>query len=171
MRIGLLSDTHIPQAGQVLPPQIADVFQDVELILHAGDIYLPPVLDQLEHIAPVLAASGDDDSGDMLTDRRVKRRHVLKLGGKTLWLIHEMPYSYVVTLRRARDSTGRNEEDIPDIVVFGHEHTTMVRYYGSVLFINPGSPTFLNYRIGLGTVGILDIDIDSGEAQTLIVQL
>ncbi|GAG40833.1 unnamed protein product, partial [marine sediment metagenome] len=38
-----------------------------------------------------------------------------------------------------------------------------------VLLVNPGSPTFLNYRRGLGTVAILNIE--SGEADVHIVQL
>jgi hypothetical protein len=169
MRIGLLSDTHIPEAAQALPPQIAEAFRDVDLILHAGDIYIPSVLDELERIAPVLAASGDDDSGDVLKDRRVKWKHVLKLEGKTLWLIHERPFPYTVAPWRAMNSLEQNEHDAPDIVVFGHEHTTVVRRYGSILLVNPGSPTFLHYRRGLGTVGILTID--SGEAEARILQL
>jgi putative phosphoesterase len=169
MRIGLISDTHMPEVAQVLPPQIAEAFRGVDLILHAGDIYASSVLDELEHIAPVLAAKGDDDSGDMLIDRRVKWKHVLKLEGQTLWLIHYMPYPYSVASWRARISLGQGEHDAPDIVVFGHDHCTILHHHSGVLFVNPGSPTFLNYRHGLGTVGILDID--SGKAQAHIIQL
>ena len=61
MRIGLISDTHIPDHADELPEQLKDAFRGVELILHAGDIYTIPVLDELEIIAPVLAAEGDDD--------------------------------------------------------------------------------------------------------------
>ncbi len=56
MRIGLLSDTHIPEVAGALPYQIAKAFKGADLILHAGDIYTTSVLDNLEHIAPVLAA-------------------------------------------------------------------------------------------------------------------
>jgi putative phosphoesterase len=61
MRIGLLSDTHIPDVAEKLPDELMEVFQGVDLILHAGDLYTPSVLDDLERIAPVLAALGDDD--------------------------------------------------------------------------------------------------------------
>ena len=169
MRIGLLSDTHIPGAAQALPPQIAEAFRDVDLILHAGDIYVSSVLDELERIAPVLAASGDDDWGNILADKRVKSRHVLKLEGQTLWLVHERPYPYKFPSLQTGSSPEQRDPDAPDIVVFGHEHATLVRDYKGVLFVNPGSPTFLNYRRGLGTVGILDID--SGQAQVQILQL
>ena len=57
MRIGILSDTHLYNAS-MLPHQVEEVFSDLDLILHAGDIYDPSVLDRLERIAPVLAAKG-----------------------------------------------------------------------------------------------------------------
>ena len=169
MRIGLISDTHIPDVEKALPAELLKAFQGVELILHAGDIYIPSVLDDLEHIAPVLAARGDDDYGDTLTDRRVKSRHVLNLEGQTLWLIHERPYPYRFPSLQASNSQVQRDPDAPDIVVFGHEHRTVVHDHNGVLFVNPGSPTFLHYRRGLGTIGILNLD--SGQPQVQILQL
>lgn len=169
MRIGLLSDTHIPEAAQALPLQIVQAFRGVDLILHAGDLYVPRVLDELECIAPVVAAEGDDDYGDTLTDERVKKKHVLKIEGQTLWLIHERPYFLKFPSRQRGRSLAQGGYDTPDIVVFGHEHRTAVQRSGDVLYVNPGSPTFLHYRSGLGTVGILSIE--SGEAEVVILQL
>jgi len=162
MRIGLITDTHIPEAAQEVPLQIAEVFRGVDLILHAGDVYVPSVLDDLERIAPVLVAMGDDDPYAIRKDKRAEDKHVLKLEGHTIWLIHERPDSKMFELQEEENSA-------PDIVVFGHEHTTHVQRYGRVLFINPGSPTFLHYRLGLGTVGILNIN--SHEAQASILHL
>lgn len=170
MRIGLLSDTHIPQAAEVLPDELMEAFQGVDLILHAGDIYNISVLDDLERIAPVLAARGDDDYGTTLADERVKEKHVLKLEGQTLFLIHERPHSPSWWHAPWWQSTLSSEQnDRPDIVVFGHEHRTVVENADDILFVNPGSPTFLNYLRGLGTVGILDIN--SGEADVRILRL
>jgi len=98
MRIGLITDTHIPVAAEELPPEVAEAFEGVDLILHAGDIYRTSVLDDLEHIAPVLAASGDDDPIDTLRDERVKLKHVLEIEGRTLWLVHERPYAFTLSL-------------------------------------------------------------------------
>jgi len=174
MRIGLLSDTHIPEAAEVLPPKVMEAFQGVSLILHAGDIYSPSVLDELEGIAPVLAARGDDDWGDALTDRRVKEKHALELEGQTLWLVHKRPDYFnslwwVAPLQQSKLSTEHRKYDIPDIVVFGHEHHTVVERVNDILFVNPGSPTFPGYRRTLGTIGILDIE--SSEAEARILQL
>jgi len=162
MRIGIVSDTHIPGAAAELPEQVAQAFRGVDLILHGGDIYTPSVLDELERIAPVLAAKGDDDNSELLTDSRVRQDHTLKVGRKRLWLIHMLPTFYTSTLVH-------EEREAPDIIVFGHQHAARVKRYGKVLLVNPGSPTCPDYCPGLGTVAILDID--SGEAQAYIVPL
>lgn len=167
MRIGLLSDTHMPEVEKELPPELIEALQGVDLILHAGDIYIPSVLDELERIAPVLAARGDDDYGGTLTDERVKEKQVLELEGKTLWLMHQRPYYLLSQWWQGKLASG--EDSNPDIVVFGHEHRTDVQQIDGILFVNPGSPTFLNYLRGLGSIGILDIN--SGGADAQIVRL
>lgn len=171
MRIGLLADTHITNPAEAHFPEVAEAFRGVDLILHAGDIYIVPVLDELQRIAPVLAARGDDDSLDMLLDERVKQEHELKLEGLKLLLIHERPYvyPYISLTRPSTHLTEPDRRNVPDIVVFGHEHYTVVQHDHDVLFINPGSPTFLHYHRGRGTVAILDLD--SGKAETRIVYL
>jgi len=55
MRIGLISDTHIPTATKELWPQIYEAFRGVDLIMHAGDLMVPEVIDWLEEVAPVMA--------------------------------------------------------------------------------------------------------------------
>ena len=71
MLIGLLSDTHIAFADQPLPTQVKEAFQGVDLILHLGDVWIPAILDELEEVAPVLAARGDDDMDDDSDDSGV----------------------------------------------------------------------------------------------------
>ena len=158
MRIGLLADTHIPESADALPVEVLDAFRGVDLILHAGDIYILDVLNDLERIAPVLAASGDDDYGATMADRRVKKIHVLELEGKTLWLGHERHH-----LRM------QSQHESPDIIVFGHEHRAVNERIGETMYVNPGSPTYLDYQRGLGTVGILTIE--SGQAKVDIIKL
>jgi hypothetical protein len=169
MRIGLLSDTHVPQAASKLPAQLERAFDGVDLILHAGDIFQPSALDQLEHIAPVLAAREDGDHGAVLDDNRVKWKHILRLHGQTIWVIHEVPYPYPVMLWKSGRNLAGGEKDIPDVVVFGHDHCTIMERPAGILVINPGSPTFLNYRAGLGTVALLEVS--SGESQARIIEL
>jgi hypothetical protein len=157
MIIGLISDTHIPEAADVLPVQIKEALNNVDLILHAGDIYIASVLDELEALAPVLAAEGDDDYQELYSDKRVKQMHILRVGGVTIWLKHIRPWSWPP------------HEKIPDILVFGHTHSARIENYEGVLLINPGSPTFPSYKYELGTIAILTVD--SGKVDVRIVSL
>lgn len=166
MRIGLLADTHIPDIEQAIPDKVMAAFAGVDLILHAGDIYSRSVLDRLQQIAPVLAAKGDDD---YIIDERVKLKHVLTLEGRKVWLIHERPYSYRSAAPATVSPEGPVPQDAADIIVFGHEHRTIVERKNGVLLVNPGSPTFLAYRRGPGTVALLDIH--QGEAEVRILDL
>ena len=46
-RIGIISDTH-----GLLRPEVAEILQGCEAILHGGDINSPDILDKLNQIAP-----------------------------------------------------------------------------------------------------------------------
>jgi len=170
MRIGLISDTHIPEVTRVFPPEVMQAFDGVDLILHAGDVYDPAVLDELECIAPVFAARGDDDYWpESKDDKRVKERHVLSLDSQALWLVHARSYWLMKEVKDLMESQERNGIDIPNIIVHGHLHRPSIEHANGILVVNSGSPTFLEYRSGLGTVGILTIN--SGQVDAHIVWL
>ena len=57
-KVGVISDTHIPHFKQ-LPAAIWQHFDGVELIIHAGDLSVLSVIDELETIAPVVAVQGN----------------------------------------------------------------------------------------------------------------
>src|SRR3972149_11811974 len=117
MRIGLISDTHIPEVGKEIPPSVLELFKGVDLILHAGDIYAHTVLDDLARLAPVLAARGDDDY--VRRDTRVQDKHVLEVAGKVLWLVHIGPLRFSSGEWLSRDAMALEEDESPDIIVFG----------------------------------------------------
>ena len=173
MRIGLLSDTHVPLPVKKLPvAELTEAFRGVDLILHGGDIYSLSVLNDLEHIAPVLAARGDDDYGETARDERVQEKHILKLGGQTVWLVHQRPFLPMMSKDwwHSRTNPEQNEFGKPNVIVFGHEHRTVKETVNGVLFVNPGSPTFLHYQLGLGTCGILDTDSNKPEVRIFQLQ-
>jgi putative phosphoesterase len=164
MLIGLISDTHIPEIAQALPKQVREVFNGVDLILHAGDIFVDSVLEELATIAPVLAARGDDDYP--IRDKRMDEVQNLTLEGLNVYVIHSSQYF-------ARDliehPEKHNLEKAPDVVVFGHTHRDVVQKVGRSLLVNPGSATFPYYQLRLGTVALLTIK--SGKAEARIVPL
>ena len=63
MRIGLISDTHIPEARAELWPQVYAAFEGVDAILHGGDIHDVALLDTFTAIAPTWAARGNGEDG------------------------------------------------------------------------------------------------------------
>ena len=171
--IGLLSDTHIPIDAKVLPAQIKEIFRNVDLILHAGDIYIISVLDELERIAPVLAAQGDDDDYDITKDRRVKEKHTLTIDGVSISLTHGEPglgpWSVFPNSKETLEEASYYYNNVTNILVFGHSHMPKVEKRGQFLLVNPGSPTFPYYLHRPGTVVLLTVN--SGEAEVRMVQL
>jgi putative phosphoesterase len=164
MRIGLISDTHIPDVARAIPHNVLRAFSGVDLILHAGDIQLASVLDELERIAPVLAARGDDDY--QIQDNRINEVQNLKVEGLDLYLIHSSQYWARDLIKHPER---HNLQKAPDIVVFGHTHRDIVQTVGSSLLVNPGSATFPYYQQRLGTVALLTIS--SGKAEAHIAHL
>ena len=164
MNIGLISDTHIPEAMPELPAQIRQVFAGTELILHAGDLHCLAVLDWLEEIAPVRAARGNGDSGSggrsvVPEDPRLQEAQVVKWHGWTVGVVHEvldpaeMPHWPIE--RTMQHCFGCRT----DIIVCGHTHVEDIQRYGDVWVINPGSPTYPhNLQAQLGTVGVLQLE-------------
>lgn len=167
MRIGLIADTHIAEAGvKDLWPEIFTAFEGVDLILHAGDVMLARVLDDLERIAPVYAALGNHDHG-LEGDPRVKHHHLLDFEGHSLALVHQFEWSDgPAAFDHSRAGAHFTElcshfmsGDSADIVVFGDSHVERVEQFGDVLLVNPGSPTFpRNMSPRLGHIGFLTLE-------------
>ena len=177
MRIGLIADTHIPEARSALWPQAYDAFAGVDAILHAGDIYDHDVIDQLHAIAPTYACrgNGDDGSGGRPVQgdhSRLQNVWTIELGGLTIGLLHDLPIpqrppNFTVTrwLERHFEDGFR-----PDVLVYGDSHVEDINLIDGVLCVNPGSPTYPhNLNTQLGTIGFLDV-VD-GQASASIWRL
>jgi putative phosphoesterase len=146
MRIGLISDTHLPSSIREPWAEVAAAFHGVNLILHAGDIVTSRILDWLEDIAPVLAAMGNNDFG--MDDPRVKTVHTLDVEGWRLGLVHDV-------------TSGVWFDSPVDIVVSGHTHYERLTHEDGVVHINSGSATLPHHHsTRLGTVGILNVERD-----------
>lgn len=134
MRVGLISDTHLPRGGRTIPEQVLSAFVGVDLILHAGDLVSPQVLETLEQVAPVVAVAGNNDPPEVV--ERWGYQRLLELAGYRVGLVHGHQGRGSSTLARALS----NFTDA-DVVVFGHSHSAHNEWYGKTLAVNPGSPT------------------------------
>jgi hypothetical protein len=133
MKVGVISDTHVPAIVKALPPAIFDIFKDVELILHAGDLVERSVLEELKTIAPVEAVAGNMDAKEI--QRSLPAKKIIEIGRFRVGLIHGQG-NLEGQIERIR-----KEFDSVDLIVFGHSHTPFWGRVGEVLFLNPGSPT------------------------------
>lgn len=133
--VGVVSDTHIPSRGRRLPPALLAGLRGADLILHAGDLTILAVLDELRRIAPVEAVYGNVDAPEVVAT--LPRTRVVTAGGKRIGLVHgDGPGAS--TLARAR----RAFLGLPlDAIVFGHSHAPYCEWEGNTLLFNPGSPT------------------------------
>ncbi len=178
MRIGLISDTHIPTAGSDLWPQVYDALRGVDLIMHAGDLDDTVDLDWLERLAPVMAVAGNGDYGgwqrmEPPTDPRLRDSRVLTLDdphGQPLriGLVHDFPLPEVPPQRTLEGLMKHFFDGPVNVIVRGSTHAAEITTVKGVLIVNPGSPTFPNHRsLRLGTVGYLDIEDGCARASIL----
>ncbi|MCD4812755.1 metallophosphatase family protein [bacterium] len=147
-RLGVLSDTHIPVRSPILPPKLFSLFKGVDYILHAGDVEVQKVLDELEGIAPVLAVAGNMDSA--LNSLPLKRQ--MEIDGIRIGLIH----GYGGPRNQIRERI-RKQFNKPDVIIYGHTHLPFWGEEAGIWYMNPGSPTdslFAPYP----SVGILEIE-------------
>jgi len=85
--IGLISDTHVPTRAECIPKEIAQVFENVDYIIHAGDLVELSVIDELDQIAPVLAVHGNMDTPE--TVKMLPKLNSLKLFDWKIGVAHD----------------------------------------------------------------------------------
>ena len=177
MRIGVLSDSHIPASTRRLPDQLFRAFEGVDLILHAGDIYVASALDHLETLAPVLAVGERTDLA--IGSPRVEDKRVLEVEGARIGMVHILSFPGIAGevfpdfVEKAGCSAAVPSamrtifgQDV-DACVFGDTHFEVLERHGPVLLLNPGSPTLPHQMMRLGTVGILTVQDGRVDAELL----
>ncbi len=151
MRVaGLISDTH-----GLLRPEATQALAGVDLIIHAGDIGAPQILEQLRALAPVHAVRGNNDREPWA--RGLPETEALELEGATLYVLHDLSE---LDLDPAAGGFAA--------VVTGHSHRPAMSTRDGVLYINPGSAGPRRFSLPVA-VGFLEIV--SGTARGRIQEL
>ena len=128
MLVGLVSDSH-GLADPLLPALLAGC----DLILHAGDVVRPAVLEALSVVAPVRAVRGNNDLAPGLGE--LPDHRLVTLDGLAAYLVHD-----VGSPGRPHASIGRALRRLgPALVIHGHSHRPGTALVGGHLFVNPGS--------------------------------
>jgi putative phosphoesterase len=158
-RIGVISDTHIPDFRR-LPESIWQHFAGVELIIHAGDLSILRVIAELETIAPVVAVQGNVEGDEVVKKLPVKREIVV--GHCRIGIVH--------ILGDARNRARVARQEFPDArcVVFGHSHIPWNKEHDGLLLFNPGSATDRR-RQPKCSIGMLYVDDEAGSVRGEII--
>jgi uncharacterized protein len=120
-RIGVISDTH-----GLLRKEAVEALRGSELILHAGDVGKPEILEELRKIAPVIAVRGNVDTGAWA--QSLPETAVAEAGAVLIYVLHDV---------KAPDLNPATAGF--RIVVSGHSHKPGKTERDGVLYINPGS--------------------------------
>jgi putative phosphoesterase len=119
--VGVISDTH-----GLMRPQAIDALRGSEVIIHAGDVGNPEVIDVLRGIAPTFAVRGNVDRGNWAAS--LPATELVEAGALLLHVLHDV-----------------SELDLDPAaagfaaVVYGHSHQPLIERRQGVLFLNPGS--------------------------------
>lgn len=119
--IGVISDTH-----GLLRKEAVEALRGSDLILHAGDVGGPAILDELRAIAPVHAVRGNTDRDEWSRD--LPATEVVEVGSVLLYILHDL-----ATLDLDPAAAGFAA------VVYGHSHRPAQETRQGVLYLNPGS--------------------------------
>jgi uncharacterized protein len=136
--IGLVSDTHFPRFGRVLPRALEDGLRaaKVSRILHMGDFTDALAIPLFEAIAPFDAVAGNNDPQEIWT--RFGRQKTIAVDGVRIGLVH----GDAGRGRNAHENAIAAFAGQPvDVILYGHSHRPVVEQRGTQLIANPGSPT------------------------------
>jgi putative phosphoesterase len=127
----VLADTHIPRRAKGLPEALRPYLELADVILHAGDVMEPAVLDTLAGYATTHAVRGNLDPPESGLPETLE----LDLGGIRVAMIHDSG--------RKDGRHRRMSRRFPQarVVVFGHSHIPLLEDEDGLMLLNPGSPT------------------------------
>jgi putative phosphoesterase len=170
MKIGVVGDTHIPDASFMLPARIDDLFKGLDILLHVGDVCDLSVLKELQETYTLtFAVWGERDLPELR--HYLEEQRVVRFGDRRVGMIHGHQYRGSATriwdrLRQslfggsATDAQAdylldRFASDDVHAIVFGHTHRPLVKMHKGVLLFNPGAAL---PGIDVGpSVGILEV--------------
>jgi len=148
--IGVISDTH-----GLLRPEAMQALRGSELILHAGDIGSPAVLEELAKLAQVTAIRGNNDSEPWARDIPDTVR--IEVERASIFMLHNLKE---LSLDLARDKV--------DVVIAGHSHRPSIERREGVLFLNPGSAGPRRFKL---PISVAKLEIEGTRIRSRIIEL
>ena len=119
--VGVISDTH-----GLLRPEALDALRGSDMIIHAGDVGKPEVIDRLGEVAPLHVVCGNIDKGSWAA--ALPLTQVVEVSDHRFFVLHDIAQLDVDPVAAGFAA-----------VVFGHSHRPSIETRNGVLFLNPGS--------------------------------
>ena len=148
--VGVISDTH-----GLLRPEAVAALKGADLIIHAGDVGTPQVLDALRKFAPAFVVRGNVDNGHWADT--LPATADVEVGGLLFHVLHD-----IAELDLDPAAVGYAA------VVYGHSHQPSIDMRDGVLFLNPGSAGPRRFRL---PVSIARVSVSGGKLRPEIVEL
>jgi putative phosphoesterase len=148
--IGVISDTH----GLVRPEALA-ALRGTDLIIHAGDIGSPAVLEALRNIAPVVAVRGNNDTGAWAS--ALPLTEIVDVAGLRLYVLHDLKELHLDPAAAQLRA-----------VITGHSHRPAIEERNGVLFLNPGSAGPRRFTL---PIALARLRIARGRLRARIIEL
>jgi len=151
-RIGVISDTHIPDRASQIPGQIIEDFKNVDMVIHVGDLVDLSVIEQLRSVCKeVIAVWGNMDPYEVR--EQLPEKEIIKVGSHRIGIMH----GFGAPGRLIDFLTEKFKNDAVDIIIFGHSHLPFNEKKGDILFFNPGSPTDKIFST-VNSYGIIEVN-------------
>jgi putative phosphoesterase len=147
--VGVISDTH-----GLLRPEVAKIFKNVDLILHAGDIGSPEILHALNKIAPTISVRGNNDDAEWA--KRVPEMKRVQIEDVSILVLHD------------RKELSENRSRRVQVVVTGHSHRPSIEHRDGILFLNPGSAGPRRFSL---PISVARLTIDGSHASARLIQI
>jgi len=148
IKIGVISDTH-----GLLRDEVIATLQDCKLILHAGDINQPEIVERLREIAPLYVVRGNNDKGD--------------------WA-NEIPISLEFEIEGYRFYMAHQKKDVPkeyahwDFIIIGHSHKYSEEKQEGTILLNPGSCGKRRFGLEI-SMAVLEINRQHIDIQKIVL--
>ena len=147
MRIGILSDTHLSHATEYFKEKTKELFDGIDILIHAGDMTGVHIFEYLAGRWDVRGVRGNMDDYELYSLLPEKR--IEDIVGRKIGIIHGKGSPHGIEERVF------SEFDSVDMIVFGHSHVPFEAVQNGTVLFNPGS--FSRNRSGRGSAGIIEI--------------
>jgi putative phosphoesterase len=148
--LGIISDTH-----GLMRPEAIKALEGVNMIIHAGDIGTPEVLDALRAIASVVAVRGNNDKGEWA--HALPETAVVEVGDIALYVLHDIKALDLDPVAAGFQA-----------VISGHSHQPAIVNRQGVLFLNPGSAGPRRFKLPISVARLI---IRGGSLDAQLVEL